>query len=402
MTIFESFFKFAQVMPARFNAGLESTEILNNTGLMFMRYASELSSEIIPVSATSSAFIFFFPLMSNFFKIEYESFINIFFHGIFFWSYFFSQYFIFLINKKKISKILSFLFVSLIYIYLYSRLFGMVVEYVAYFVAVMSIVPFAICIHNGKLNQKFINTYIIFIFILAIILDFIKDYASFGAIIFLIFILFKSKLRFTKIFSIFLLAIYLLTPIVLSHYIEAKQKENYMKLYSHEYEHNNIHGSLLWFSAYSGLGFISEKGLEFSDESAHKFLKEKKPEIKFFATQENQQILKEEFFNIILSDIGFSLRLFGAKFGVIFVYAILISNIGIFYIFTKDFNSKIRVSFLSIFVFYSIFPLITIPGLGYLTGVIGVSLLIFCYTLSIPKSKNLINKLNFFLKGENV
>lgn len=401
MMIFGDFFKFAQVMPARLNAGLESTEILNNTGLMFMRYASEIGGEIIPVSATSSAFIFFFPLMSYFFKIEYESFVNIFFHFIFFLSYFFSQYFIFLINKKKISKILSFLFISLIYIYLYSRLFGLVVEYVTYFVAVMIIVPFALCIYKGQLNQKFINTFIIFIFILAIILDFIKDYASFGAIIFLMFILFKSKLRFTKIISIFLLAIYLLTPFVLNNYIEVKQKENYIKLYGQEYEYDNVHGSLLWFSAYSGLGFISEKGLEFSDESAHKFLKEKNPEINFFATNENQQILRKEFFNIILSDIGYSLRLFGAKFGVIFVYAILISNIGIFYIFTKDFNSKIRVSFLSILVFYSIFPLITIPGLGYLTGVMGVSLLIFCYTLSIPKSTNLINKLNFFLKGEN-
>ena len=84
MMIFGDFFKFAQVMPARLNAGLESTEILNNTGLMFMRYASEIGGEIIPVSATSSAFIFFFPLMSYFFKIEYESFVNIFFHFIFF------------------------------------------------------------------------------------------------------------------------------------------------------------------------------------------------------------------------------------------------------------------------------------------------------------------------------
>jgi hypothetical protein len=104
MSIFEGLFKFAQVMPARLNAGLESTEILNNTGLMFMRYASEIGGEIIPVSATSSAFILFFPLISNFFKIEYESFINIFFHCIFFLSYFFSQYFIYILNKKIFPK----------------------------------------------------------------------------------------------------------------------------------------------------------------------------------------------------------------------------------------------------------------------------------------------------------
>lgn len=400
MSIFEGLFKFAQVMPARLNAGLESTEILNNTGLMFMRYASEIGGEIIPVSATSSAFILFFPLISNFFKIEYESFINIFFHCIFFLSYFFSQYFIYILNKKNISKILSFSFISLIYIYLYSRLFGLVVEYVTYFVAVMTIVPFALCIYTEKLNQKFINTYIIFIFILAIILDFIKDYASFGAIIFLTFIIFISKIRFSKIISIFLLAIYLLTPFVLNYYIEVKQKENYIKLYGHEYEYDNIHGSLLWFSAYSGLGFISEKGLEFSDESAHKLLKEKKPDKDFFATKENQEILKNEFLNIILSDLGFALRLYGSKLGVILTYIVLIANIGLLYIFSKDFDPKIRVSFLSILLFYSIFPLITIPGIGYLSGIIGISLIIFCYTLSISKSQNLFDKIKFFLFGD--
>ena len=173
MGIFEGLFKFAQVMPARLNAGLESTEILNNTGLMFMRYASEIGGEIIPVSATSSAFIFFFPLISNFFELEYESLTNIFFHLIFFLSYFFSQYFIFIINKKNISKILSFLFISFIYIYLYSRLFGLVVEYVTYFVAVMTIVPFALCIYKEKLNQKFVTFYVIFIFIRILILIYI-------------------------------------------------------------------------------------------------------------------------------------------------------------------------------------------------------------------------------------
>ena len=264
----------------------------------------------------------------------------------------------------------------------------------------MIIVPFALCIYKGQLNQKFINTFIIFIFILAIILDFIKDYASFGAIIFLMFILFKSKLRFTKIISIFLLAIYLLTPFVLNNYIEVKQKENYIKLYGQEYEYDNVHGSLLWFSAYSGLGFISEKGLEFSDESAHKLLKEINPDQDFFATKENQKILKNEFLHILLSDLGFALRLYGSKLGVILMYIALVANIGLLYIFSKDFDPKIRVSFLSILIFYSIFPLITIPGIGYLSGIIGISLIIFCYTLSISKSQNFFDKIKFFLFGD--
>jgi hypothetical protein len=35
-------------------------------------------------------------------------------------------------------------------------------------------------------------------------------------------------------------------------------------------------GAPLWISAYSGLGFISEKGLYFSDVSAQNFLEKKK------------------------------------------------------------------------------------------------------------------------------
>jgi len=277
MSLLENIYIKAQVMPARLNAGLESYQIFNEKGLLFMRYSAENASEIIPVSATSSAFIFFFPLVSKYTGIEYENLINIFFHFFYLLSYIVTIYCILKINEGYLKKILCIFFSTIIYFYIYNKLFGLVVEYSIYFISVMLFVPIGLCIFKKKLDELAINILLPIIFILAIIFDQIKDYASLGAVIFLMFFIFNSRFKIAKLITIFLVLIYFIAPVLLNNFIEIKQEKNYSDLYGKKYEHNHVHGSLLWFSAYSGLGFISEKKLEFTDESAHRFIKKKNP-----------------------------------------------------------------------------------------------------------------------------
>jgi len=388
----------AQIIPSRLRETLETLEIINNQNLFFMSYASKAGTEIVPVSATNSAFITFFPILSKILGVEIALLMNIFFHLFYFLSLIFSIYFIFkLYDKNSLKKILSSLFTAIIYFYLYNRLFGLAVEYVTYFVAVMLFVPFGICIYRKKLNYIKINILLTIFFFIGFVLNLIKDYSSLAPLIFVIIIIFYVNVKKSKLISLFFLAIYILAPISIDYYIKKKQQDNYFALYSKKYEHNHILGAPLWISAYSGLGFISEKGLNFSDVSAQNFLEKKRnSEITFIATEENSLLLKEEFFRIITSDIGYTVRLYSAKFGVLLFYIIAIMNFSILYFFSKKFDKKLRVLFVGLMFFYSIFPMIAVPGLGYITGVIATSLTIFIYSLTLFSLRDFIKKIKIF------
>jgi hypothetical protein len=387
----------AQIISSRLRETLESLEIINNQNLFFMSYVNK-GPEIAPVSATNSAFITFFPILSKTLGVEIVLLMNIFFHLIYFLSLIFSIYFISkLYGKNSLKKILSSLFTMIIYFYLYNRLFGLAVEYVTYFIAVMLFVPFGICIYLKKLNYIKINILLTIFFFIGFILNLIKDYSSLAALIFVIIIIFYVNEKKSKLISLFFLTIYILAPISIDYYIKKKQQDNYFALYSKKYEYNHILSAPLWISAYSGLGFISEKGLNFSDESAQNFINKKRnSEITFIATEENSLLLKEEFFRIITSDIGYTVRLYSAKFGVLLFYIIAIMNFSILYFFSKEFDKKLRVLFVGLMFFYSIFPMITVPGLGYITGVIATSLTIFIYSLTLFSLRDFIKKIKFF------
>lgn len=77
-------------------------------------------------------------------------------------------------------------------------------------------------------------------------------------------------------------------------------------------------------------------------------------------------------------------------------YIVAIMNFSILYFFSKEFDKKLRVLFVGLMFFYSIFPMIAVPGLGYITGVIATSLTIFIYSLTLFSLRDFIKKIKIF------
>ena len=103
MNIVQEIIMKAKIMPLRLNPGIESLEIFQKTGLMFMQYSSDPSNESIfkPISMVEPGFILILPIISNITKIAYETIANYFFYFLLFLSMLSIFYFI----SKSINKI---------------------------------------------------------------------------------------------------------------------------------------------------------------------------------------------------------------------------------------------------------------------------------------------------------
>lgn len=393
MNIAQKIIMKAQIMPARLNPGIESLEIFQKTGLMFMQYSNDPSNENIfkPISMVEPGFILILPIISNLTKIAYETVANCFFYFLLFLSILSIFYFISKSVNKIHYKVYSYFFVILVNFYMYNRLFGLVVEWLLYFYSAQLIIPLIFLIINKKLNG---NIFLIgAIFFMGVLIDQFRSYASLGAIIFLTFALIYNKEHFFKKSLILVLFIfYLIIPQILNSFIENKQKENYFKLFKTDYHINVKVSASVWYTTYRGLGFINGKLKGYNDEVIHEFLQGKKNNKHFAPSDENNKLLKSEIIRIIKTDPSFALRLYSAKFGVILTYFIIFANIGLYFILKGGGVTKFtKALFMLAFFCYSIPPLLAFPGLPYLGGIIGLGMILQCYTLSLGKpifSKN--------------
>jgi len=390
MNILKNFFIEAQIMPARLRAGVESLEIYKKNGLMFLEYSNGSVDERIfqPISLVESGFILIFPFISNLLKIDYQTIANYFFYFFLFLSIVSIFYLISTSVNRIYYKIISYVFVILVNFYMYNRLFGLVVEWALYFYSVQLILPIAILIINKKIKSNFFI--ITPIFFIGLLLDQFRSYASLGAIIFFTFVLvINTKKIFKKSVVLGLFVFYIIAPLILNNYIETKQNENYYKLFNSNYHSDVKMSASIWYTAYRGLGFITGKIKGYHDEVILEFLETKRNNKNFSSSNENNKLLKNEIIRIIKTDPGFAVRLYSAKFGVILLYFIIFANVGL-YLFLKSSAVKpsTKIAFLLTFIAYSIPPMLAIPGLAYLGGIVGLGMIMFCYMLGLVELKN--------------
>ena len=387
MNIAQKIIMKAEIMPLRLNPGIESLEIFQKTGLMFMQYSNNPLNENIfkPISMVEPGFILILPIISNLTKISYEIVANYFFYFLLFLSMLSIFYFISKSVNKINYKIYSYFFVILVNFYMYNRLFGLVVEWLLYFYSAQLIIPLIILIINKKLNGNF--SLIGAIFFMGVLIDQFRSYASLGAIIFLTFALIYHKENFFKKSLVLIMFIfYLIIPQILNSYIENKQKENYFKLFNANYHTDVKVSASVWYTTYRGLGFINGKLKGYNDEVIHEFLEGEKNNKHFAPSNENNKLLKGEIIRIIKNDPSFALRLYSAKFGVILTYFIIFANIGLYFMLKNNGVTKFtKILFMLAFFCYSIPPLLAIPVLPYLGGIIGLGMILHCYMLSLEK-----------------
>ena len=71
-------------------------------------------------------------------------------------------------------------------------------------------------------------------------------------------------------------------------------------------------------------------------------------------------------------------------------------NFSILYFISNELDKKLRFFFLGLTFFYSIFTIIALAGLRYMSGVIETALIIFIHSLNLLRLSDLIKKIKFF------
>lgn len=388
---FQSLFIEAKTMLARSGPGIESLEIYKHTGLMFLRNndLSKINTDLpsyIPAGNIEGGYMFLLPLMSILSGINYLTLLNYLFYFILFLSLLSVLYFIINFQKKTTHRVISIFFVFIVNAYMYKKLFGTTAEHLMYFYSVQLILPIIILIYYNKIKNLWPPFLIIFF--ICLIIDQFRSHACLGSFIILCFVVFvKKKKIITRLISTALLIFYIAIPIFLQSFIEKKQMSNFQLLNNKNFSLNSMSSSI-WPIIYRGMGFIHGKIDGFEDSVIIEYLKKNGHDVEpIYLTKENNQIIKNEVLNTFKNDPGFFLRLYSAKFGVIIFYFFIFANIGIVNL-VKNYKNKFFLffSFFISFCIYSLPPLIATPHIGYLGGIVGLGLIIFCH--SIIKNEN--------------
>jgi hypothetical protein len=151
-----------------------------------------------------------------------------------------------------------------------------------------------------------------------------------------------------------------------------------------------------WHSVYIGLGFIDNPYVgQYLDEVGIEKVKSISPEVKYLST-EYEEILKKETFSFIISHPGLFFQTIGAKFGVMFFYALVFMNIGIYWI-IKNITVKEFIPFGLAISFNSLFGFLVIPATIYLLGFIIFVVLFTIYFVSKSfEEKEMINETEIY------
>lgn len=235
--------------------------------------------------------------------------------------------------------------------------------------------------------------------ILVSISNWFRSHSGTGVLLFLIFyILFNSQFQFKRkavLTAFFFLGLFSTKFLILQL---NQNRDDYL---SHTIQTTVItEQHPLWHSLYIGLGYIDNPYVEkYRDEIAIEKVKSVDPNAKYLGS-EYENILKNEFLTIVYRHPAFFLENLGAKFGVIFLYFIIFSNLGL-YVWYRNIKMyklaflKDNIPFIAVLGFYSLFGFLVIPSQRYLLGFISMSAIIAIYAINyvyfLSKSNKAIN-----------
>ncbi len=126
----------------------------------------------------------------------------------------------------------------------------------------------------------------------------------------------------------------------------------------------------IWHNAYFGLGFLSYDNPNFpknNDDYSINKVKELNPDIVPF-TSEYEKILRKEYFSFIFNYPLYFFKITAAKAGVVLMYIIFFTNIGIYYLYKNELSKNIKYFFLPGIFFNGLIGIVTEPDYTYLLG----------------------------------
>lgn len=327
------------------------------------------------LGADDKGLYYFAQIMHKFFDLNVEQIIII-FHVLFvgFGFVIFCAGWLLFLNRK-ISKVISIIATAILTVCVYK-----IGDVYVIFYFMSSFVPLFLYLID-KNNKKNIFFMLVILACFSVVSHIIRSYSFVPTVLFVMIYLFfnlKSSIKYYYI-SFLILSIF-------AGYTSYKVYENSInnKLIELNADANLNDKHVFWHSVYIGLGYVDNEYIpQYKDEVAMQKVSSIDPSAKYLSN-EYENILKNETFKFIKEHKIITLQNFGAKFGVMFLYFIIFSNIG-FYCFCRSINKHIRDFLLpctGALLFNSIFGFLVIPSVNYLIGFISFSVIFAVYYIN--------------------
>lgn len=357
-------------MTCRYYELIKAIQGLKETGKALITISSE--GKIISTGGSDDLGLFYFvPKIALWFNLDVNSAINYFLIGMIMIGFLsgligFSLYF-----KKGWQRLISYF--GLLVLSGLSLYVGDV--YIASATIIMGGLPWVLwATKKEKMNGWIYTIYTIIPFFIYIVHR-IRVHSGTGLLFFMLIILFfyfKDTLK-KKVFIVMLLAISMLIPhLYFEHLITSR--DQYVKSIDKSYQETPIKHQA-WDNIYIGLGYIPNAYVkEYMDDIAPQKVMEINPKIKM-GSKEYESVLRKEYVKTLLLHPKFALENFGAKFGVLFFYFLLFTNIGIYYAFKYPQNRVIEIAFWVAILFNSLYGFLIIPIINYIIGFIAFAIM---------------------------
>lgn len=365
------------LMPFRYQHLQWTLKGLEMTGVPLIEYDG---TKYLPAGISDDTGIYYFiPQIAKLLNVNLDWAIFIFFSSIFITSMFLSFFLLFKLFPQKNQKAITLYFILIIFLSCFFR--GDIYIFTA--ISVSTLIPLFLYINANYSNKNILYFLLIFLGFILSIFNFIRSNSATAILIFCLYLIIINKntkflLKVFKILCIF--AGYLLFLVILNLNIY-NERDSF--LYNHKIDIKSFpEGHIFWHQVYIGLGFLTnDYGIRYTDDSALEKAKEINPDV-IPQSINYEKILKNEVFRIITSNPWFFIKNIFAKLGVIFLYLLIFSNFGLIIILKNQNHFHLNISFILVFIFNLIFPLLAVPYPSYILGTIAAFNIFAIYTLN--------------------
>lgn len=351
------------IMDFRYTSLVQAVDGYNQTGISLV---AELPNQtLIPAGFSDDVGIYYFiPKLASYFNLSPDTAIDYFFILILGVSLVLGLIGLFLLFKNKIGRLVCVIALTWLGLHAYTTWD----VYVVSTALPIATVPYLLLLAKNKKISILWLVALIAIGIAAGTGNMIRSHAGTPIIIFFVTLVMMTKGWHwrQKIALPIALIVGFALPLI-SFGVLLNTRDTYLRTHQADYA-EVVAEHPLWHSVYIGFGFLNNShGITYSDEVAIAKVQSVAPGT-VYLSKEYETILKQEVFGLARTDAGFFLRTIAAKLGVVFMYLLIFSNLGLFAAVIRGWVWQLDLSFGLALVFAALFGVLVIPTSAYLAG----------------------------------
>ncbi len=379
------------IMPYRIRQLEWTLDAYKKTGISFL---AEHDSKYLPSGGADDVGIYYFvPKIANLLDVNVAAATNIFFSGLLFISLVIGSIGFLLLFKNRLAQGIS--IVALLLLTLVSWEIGDV--YIAKTVAAVTVLPLFLYFIK---NKKFSLIFYFFMFGAGFIIGFnhlIRSYSGLAVGVFILSMLVFLNITWKqKMALVIVLSVGVLLPT--TYVSTVLNKRDAFLIKNEAMVEGNLRQHALWHNVYLGFGYLNNKyGIEYNDNIARAKVASIVPNNKYRAyNQEDNDILRREFFKLVKNDPLFTLTTVFSKVGILIGYLLVYANVGLIASFYRTKERSIEVAFWLAMVLSSLPAILVMPSSIYMLGFIAMATLYGIYSIGdYIESTNQKNWLSF-------